>query len=179
MQCIPSVFQINFPLCTIAHTPRLPEHCIEYVRILLWPKEEPFGGEFYFDSPPNNNNMNKWTRRKYYLHSILYPFTILWIIIDLILLIELSNCWCYLYICWQMWKTYLSLLVTNLFSANDWLEFNYEVNFLGFFWISYSHLMKKVDHAWWRHTQWTQLSANLWKWRIKNIKETHFSTLNS
>ncbi|XP_063437861.1 NEDD8-activating enzyme E1 catalytic subunit-like isoform X4 [Mytilus trossulus] len=36
--------QINFPLCTIAHTPRLPEHCIEYVRILLWPKEEPFGG---------------------------------------------------------------------------------------------------------------------------------------
>ncbi|KAJ8302384.1 hypothetical protein KUTeg_021371 [Tegillarca granosa] len=36
--------QINFPLCTIAHTPRLPEHCIEYVRILLWPKENPFGG---------------------------------------------------------------------------------------------------------------------------------------
>lgn len=35
--------QVNFPLCTIAHTPRLPEHCIEYVRILLWPKEEPFG----------------------------------------------------------------------------------------------------------------------------------------
>ncbi|RUS88358.1 hypothetical protein EGW08_003870 [Elysia chlorotica] len=35
--------QINFPLCTIAHTPRLPEHCIEFVRILLWPKEEPFG----------------------------------------------------------------------------------------------------------------------------------------
>ena len=38
--------QVNFPLCTIAHTPRLPEHCIEYVRILLWPKEEPFGGLF-------------------------------------------------------------------------------------------------------------------------------------
>ena len=37
--------QINFPLCTIAHTPRLPEHCIEYVRVLLWPKENPFGGE--------------------------------------------------------------------------------------------------------------------------------------
>ncbi|KAL3853182.1 hypothetical protein ACJMK2_016747 [Sinanodonta woodiana] len=35
--------QINFPLCTIAHTPRLPEHCIEYVRVLLWPKEKPFG----------------------------------------------------------------------------------------------------------------------------------------
>ncbi|XP_064460974.1 NEDD8-activating enzyme E1 catalytic subunit-like [Ornithodoros turicata] len=35
--------QVNFPLCTIAHTPRLPEHCIEYVKVLLWPKEHPFG----------------------------------------------------------------------------------------------------------------------------------------
>ncbi|XP_014668743.1 PREDICTED: LOW QUALITY PROTEIN: NEDD8-activating enzyme E1 catalytic subunit-like [Priapulus caudatus] len=35
--------QVNFPMCTIAHTPRLPEHCIEYARILLWPKEQPFG----------------------------------------------------------------------------------------------------------------------------------------
>lgn len=34
--------QVNFPLCTIAHTPRLPEHCIEYVRLLLWSKENPF-----------------------------------------------------------------------------------------------------------------------------------------
>lgn len=37
--------QVNFPLCTIAHTPRLPEHCIEYARILLWPKEKPFGDD--------------------------------------------------------------------------------------------------------------------------------------
>lgn len=36
--------QINFPMCTIASMPRLPEHCVEYVRILLWPKEKPFGG---------------------------------------------------------------------------------------------------------------------------------------
>ncbi|KAI4889449.1 hypothetical protein NFI96_016643, partial [Prochilodus magdalenae] len=35
--------QINFPLCTIASKPRLPEHCIEYVRILQWPKDKPFG----------------------------------------------------------------------------------------------------------------------------------------
>ena len=34
--------QMNFPLCTIAHTPRLPEHCIEWVRMLLWSKESPF-----------------------------------------------------------------------------------------------------------------------------------------
>ena len=32
-------------MCTIAHTPRLPEHCIEYVKVLLWSKENPFGGE--------------------------------------------------------------------------------------------------------------------------------------
>lgn len=35
--------QVNFPMCTIAHTPRLPEHCIEYARVLLWPQERPFG----------------------------------------------------------------------------------------------------------------------------------------
>ena len=41
--------QVNFPLCTIAHTPRLPEHCIEYSRVLLWPKEKPFGEETNID----------------------------------------------------------------------------------------------------------------------------------
>jgi len=41
--------QVNFPLCTIAHTPRLPEHCVEYSRILQWPKEKPFGEEVSID----------------------------------------------------------------------------------------------------------------------------------
>lgn len=35
--------QVTYPLCTIANTPRLPEHCIEYVKIIQWPKELPFG----------------------------------------------------------------------------------------------------------------------------------------
>ncbi|KAI2649840.1 NEDD8-activating enzyme E1 catalytic subunit [Labeo rohita] len=35
--------QITFPMCTIASMPRLPEHCIEYVRVLQWPKDKPFG----------------------------------------------------------------------------------------------------------------------------------------
>ncbi|KAL3270408.1 hypothetical protein HHI36_024367 [Cryptolaemus montrouzieri] len=34
--------QITYPLCTIANTPRLPEHCIEYVKVVQWPKENPF-----------------------------------------------------------------------------------------------------------------------------------------
>lgn len=34
--------QVNFPMC-IVFLPRLPELCIEYVRILQWPKEQLFG----------------------------------------------------------------------------------------------------------------------------------------
>lgn len=36
--------QVNYPMCTIADTPRLPQHCIEYVKIIQWPKEKPFDG---------------------------------------------------------------------------------------------------------------------------------------
>ncbi|KAF7249948.1 NEDD8-activating enzyme E1 catalytic subunit [Varanus komodoensis] len=46
--------QVNFPMCTIASMPRLPEHCIEYVRILQWPKEQPFGGKLFL-----NHNQNR------------------------------------------------------------------------------------------------------------------------
>jgi len=33
--------QVNYPLCTIAETPRLPEHCIEYAVVVLWDKHFP------------------------------------------------------------------------------------------------------------------------------------------
>uniref|UniRef100_A0A3B3YT13 NEDD8-activating enzyme E1 catalytic subunit n=1 Tax=Poecilia mexicana TaxID=48701 RepID=A0A3B3YT13_9TELE len=42
---------INFPMCTIATMPRLPEHCVEYARILQWSKERPFGGFLDGDNP--------------------------------------------------------------------------------------------------------------------------------
>ncbi|XP_031620729.1 nedd8-activating enzyme E1 catalytic subunit [Contarinia nasturtii] len=43
--------QITYPLCTIANTPRLPEHCIEYVKLIQWEKESPFDSELDGDDP--------------------------------------------------------------------------------------------------------------------------------
>ena len=57
IECTLDLFppQVNYPLCTIAHTPRLPEHCIEYVKILLWPKEKPFGEDVAIDGDDPNH----------------------------------------------------------------------------------------------------------------------------
>lgn len=43
--------QVTYPLCTIASTPRLPEHCIEYVKIIQWEKENPFTADLDGDDP--------------------------------------------------------------------------------------------------------------------------------
>lgn len=48
----------NFPLCTIANTPRLPEHCVEYANVVLWPRENPFGSDVKLDA--DNPNHTAW-----------------------------------------------------------------------------------------------------------------------
>ena len=41
--------QVTYPLCTIATKPRLPEHCIEYARVISWSNEKPFGDNISID----------------------------------------------------------------------------------------------------------------------------------
>ncbi|XP_018332029.2 NEDD8-activating enzyme E1 catalytic subunit [Agrilus planipennis] len=52
--------QVTYPLCTIANTPRLPEHCIEYVKVVQWPKENPWGTALDGDDPHHIN----WVHEK-------------------------------------------------------------------------------------------------------------------
>ncbi|CAI8014628.1 NEDD8-activating enzyme E1 catalytic subunit [Geodia barretti] len=54
--------QVNYPLCTIASKPRLPEHCVEYVNILLWTKEKPF--EYGVSLDGDNPDHMQWVFEK-------------------------------------------------------------------------------------------------------------------
>lgn len=38
----------TFPICTIANTPRLPEHCIEWASVLEWPRVFKGGSRLHF-----------------------------------------------------------------------------------------------------------------------------------
>uniref|UniRef100_A0A914ZGH4 NEDD8-activating enzyme E1 catalytic subunit n=1 Tax=Parascaris univalens TaxID=6257 RepID=A0A914ZGH4_PARUN len=46
--------QVNYPLCTIANMPRLPEHCIEYVKLIQWRSDRPFNGEALDTDKPDH-----------------------------------------------------------------------------------------------------------------------------
>ena len=57
IECTLDLFppQVTFPLCTIANTPRLPEHCVEYVKVIQWPKENPWDTTIDGDDPQHIN----------------------------------------------------------------------------------------------------------------------------
>lgn len=51
-ECTLSMFDTpkTYPLCTLANTPRLPEHCVEYAHIVEYPRVSPFGAGVAFDA---------------------------------------------------------------------------------------------------------------------------------
>lgn len=42
-----------FPICTIANTPRLPEHCIEWASVLEWPRVHGGKSLYLYSSTPS------------------------------------------------------------------------------------------------------------------------------
>ena len=62
---------MTYPLCTIANTPRLPEHCIEFVKIIQWEKENPFGVCLDGDDPHHVS----WVYDKSQERAALYNIT--------------------------------------------------------------------------------------------------------
>lgn len=67
-------------MCTIASMPRLPEHCIEYVRMLLWPKETPFGGIKTLLKLPWNITDPRWVAKPVNEKSkLLFWFVCVWV----------------------------------------------------------------------------------------------------
>ena len=69
--------QTKYPLCTIAETPRSAPHCIEYAKIVLWPRERP---DEEFDA--DNEEHMTWMFEKavarateFGIHGVTYQLT--------------------------------------------------------------------------------------------------------
>jgi len=50
--------QKTYPICTLASTPRIPEHCIQWASIVHWDEVKPFGAE------PDPNNLSALRAKK-------------------------------------------------------------------------------------------------------------------
>lgn len=61
---------VRYPLCTIANTPRLPEHCIEYVKLVQWTKENPFNADLDCDDPQHVSWIFEKSLERANLHNI-------------------------------------------------------------------------------------------------------------
>lgn len=71
---------VAYPLCTIANKPRLPEHCIEYVKTIMWPKLEPFGPGIALDKDQRAHidwihEKSIARAREYNIETFTYRFT--------------------------------------------------------------------------------------------------------
>ena len=67
----------TYPLCTIANTPRLPEHCIEWASVLEWPVFFP-GKKFDYDDPEHLTwvfQKAKTRADEYEIHGVTYSLT--------------------------------------------------------------------------------------------------------
>lgn len=65
--------QQNYPMCTIANTPRLPEHCVEYAKVIQWPQEHPFGEGVAVDG--DNPQHVMWLFRQAFERANSYSIT--------------------------------------------------------------------------------------------------------
>lgn len=67
--------QVTFPLCTIAHTPRLPEHCIQWASLIAWSDKElqtsfPIGTKIDTDNPDHMTWLYEQAKRRADQHKI-------------------------------------------------------------------------------------------------------------